>query len=243
MCLRRLDAPPGPNSCGLSVPRAKKTTSTILQSYDDPIRSAYQAKYVTKTLTRFDPLHRGCAGRGPDGRRATGIPSRRRPCLMTAAVWPSSHRAACNRRYHRSRPARSPRRGAPAVLRPGHGSALLVHRRVCPRRGLARSESLRDDRIHTQDYSRRVLIQHVLHVRRGLVAHLPRQAFERGELLRRGIDGVGKHVSRAGRSGRIRQLACLCGTQRSSDAPGDPPSPAAGSSETSASTGCFSTSW
>ena len=31
----------------------KKTTSAILQSYDDPIRSAYQAKYVTKTLTRF----------------------------------------------------------------------------------------------------------------------------------------------------------------------------------------------
>jgi predicted ATPase len=31
----------------------KKTKAAILQSYDDPIRSAYQAKYVTKTLTRF----------------------------------------------------------------------------------------------------------------------------------------------------------------------------------------------
>ena len=33
----------------------KKTKSAILYSYDDPIRSAYQAKYVTKTLTRFAP--------------------------------------------------------------------------------------------------------------------------------------------------------------------------------------------
>ena len=31
----------------------KKTKSAILHSYDDAIRSAYQAKYVTKTLTRF----------------------------------------------------------------------------------------------------------------------------------------------------------------------------------------------
>jgi hypothetical protein len=78
-------------------------------------------------------------------------------------------------RGNRSRPARSPRRGAPAVLRPGHGSALLVYRRVCPLRGCARSEPLRDGRIHTQDSSLRVMIQHVLHVRIGLVAHLLRR--------------------------------------------------------------------
>jgi hypothetical protein len=37
----------------------KKTKSAILYSYDDPIRSAYQAKYVTKTLTRFAVAIRG----------------------------------------------------------------------------------------------------------------------------------------------------------------------------------------
>jgi hypothetical protein len=34
-------------------PYMNKTKPAILQSYDDPIRSAYEAIYVTKTLTRF----------------------------------------------------------------------------------------------------------------------------------------------------------------------------------------------
>jgi hypothetical protein len=47
------------------------------------------------------------------------------------------------------------------------------------------------------------MLQHVLHVGGGLVAHLLGEASERGDLLWRGIRGVG----RESRFGRLRPLA------------------------------------
>ena len=46
----------------------KKATSAILRSYDEPIRSASRAKYVTKTLARFVsmPIQRAKDGVGMD---------------------------------------------------------------------------------------------------------------------------------------------------------------------------------